>query len=335
MLVFSACSWDGEYFSRDEPGRVVRSARRSRLWTVAADGTGLTALTTEDIVAEHPQATGDGRWIYFQTDQAGRWRIHRVRPDGSEMMPVVPADPGLSAFGARLSAKGRHFVWTAHDGETVMAFLSRADGGESTRIAPEVGYIYMASPDANGRQVVFSGPAHGYRLGLAAAPGWERRALAPDLPDAYVPQFMPDGRRILFTCRDGGLYLVNTDGTGLVRLTDRVQVEFFLSEQDQHGSTDVPAIAPDGARVALVRSRPDGPPQVAVVTVATGRVEELAELPGVCGRVKWSPDGAWLGCVCRLGRQVQLWILPAAGGTPWLVAPEMGAVVAFDWIPAA
>ena len=332
-LVYAVRTWDGEYFSRDVPGGVVATLARSRLWRVALDGGDCTALTGPEENAEHPQVTRDGRWVYFQAQVQGLWRVRRMRSNGAEMASVAPVDPTCSAYGAALSADGSQVVWTQHDGRTGATFLAQADGTGARRIAPEFGYIYMAAVDASARRVVFSGPARDYRLSLAAAPDWEPRVLTPDLPDAFVPQFTPDGGAVVFIDRRGGLYVMTLAGAERRQLADRVQVEFFLSPQDEHGSTDVPSISPDGCKVAFVQTGSNSPPQIAVVEIATGHVEVMTRPAGVCGRVRWSPDGKHLGFVSFVGPRPQLFVMAAAGGAPRQITQEIGAVCAFDWIP--
>src|SRR5262249_31926943 len=86
--------------------------------------------------------------------------------------------------------------------------------------------------------------ACGYRLLLASWSGGMAMELTPQHPECFVPQFTPDGKTIVFVRRDGDVYSVNVDGSNLRRLTEGNRyVEFKLSAQDRHGSTDGPHVS--------------------------------------------------------------------------------------------
>jgi len=338
ILVYSLHAWDGEYFSRDVPGGVETSPVRSHLRIIQADGSGDRRLDLPGDRAEFPAGSPDGRWIYFQTAVDGRWRICRVRPDGRGLMTIAPP-PGreferASAYGAALSGDGRSLTYTMHDGTTGRVALAQADGGGARVLAPEYGHAYMASPDANASRVVFSGPAQGYRLALVDTAGGAPRVLTPEHPDCYAPQFTPDGRTIIFIRRDGGLYRIAPDGTGLARLADGVQVEFFLSRQDRHGSTDFPALAPDGARVAFVARDATGGATVCTIARDGSDRRRITPPADGCGRVHWSPDGRWLAYAAFAGLHLQLFIVPADGSlAPRQLTDGAAAVYALSWLP--
>jgi Tol biopolymer transport system component len=339
-LVYSTREWVGEYFSRDVPGGVEKTPVRSSLWRIGPDGTGRQHLKVAGDRAEHPLAGPDGRWIYWQSETEGHWRICRARGDGSDLGVVAPA-AGLdaqwvSAYGPAISADGAHLTYTVYNGTEGRVVLARADGSEARVLAPDFGYAYMAAPDANATQVVFSGPARDYRLAIVDGAGGAPRVLTPGHPDSYVPQFTPDGSAIIFIRRDGGLYRVAPDGSDLRRLTAGVQVEFFLSPQDAHGSTDFPAIAPDGRQVAFVARDASGVPNVFTIGPDGSDRRQVTLLPGACGRVRWSPDSRWLAFVSFAGPRPQLFIVPADGsdGSRQLTA-EPGAVHALSWLPSA
>jgi hypothetical protein len=101
----------------------------------------------------------------------------------------------------------------------------------------------MAALSPAGDRVVFSGPARGYRLQLAAIPDGRPVKLTPDHPECFVPQFTPGGKTVVFVRRDGDVYRVGADGTVFWRLTEGNRyVEFRLSAKDRRGSTDGPGV---------------------------------------------------------------------------------------------
>src|SRR5262249_14122083 len=140
-----------------------------------------------------------------------------------------------------------------HDGSTGRVVLADEDGGHPRLLFPDLGYTYMGALSPNGDRVVVSGPARGYRLLIADLPDGQPRPLAPDHPESFTPQFTPDGKTIVFVRRDGDVYRVDADGKNLRRLTKGNRyVEFRLSANDSHGSTDGPQISPDGKHIAYL-----------------------------------------------------------------------------------
>lgn len=341
VLFYSVREWEGEYVSRDKPGGGVETTVvRSGLWRIGADGTERRRVPTPGTRAEHPQASPAGRWIYWQTETAGRWRICRARPDGAELSVIAPG-PGwatawTNAYGLQFSRDGSHLTCAVSGGHTSRVVLVQADGTGARMIAPQFGHAYMAAPDARAERVVFARPAQGYRLAIADVASGVTRVLTPEHTDCYAPQFTPDGESVIFIRRDGGLYRIASDGAGLRRLADGVQVEFFLSAADKHGSTDFPAIAPDGRSVAFSRKDAAGGVQIAVAEFGDVAVRQVTRLASVCARPAWSPDGRWLAFVSMVEARLQLFVAPADGTeAPRQLTQEKGAVYALSWAPAA
>src|SRR6266545_3976828 len=207
-------------------------------------------------------------------------------------------------------------VFTVHDGSSGRVVIADADGSSPVFVAPKLGYIYMAKLSPANDRVVFSGPARGYRLLIAALPDGKPVELTPDHPECFVPQFTPDGKTIVFFRRDGDVYRVDADGKNFKRLTEgNKYVEFRLSPKDSHGSTDGPDVSPDGKRVAFIALK-DGVPRVFVVNIDGTNKRQVTARKTPCGRVKWSPDGKQLSFVSFEGKYPQLFVVSAEGGDP-------------------
>jgi Tol biopolymer transport system component len=336
-LVFSVRQWEGEYATSDEPGGVRTTPVTSAIYGVRADGSGRHKIASLGAVTDHPTFSPDGQWLYFQSNASGRYDIYRCRPDGADVTSVVDreslAPEWNDAYGYALSADGSRMVYTVHNGTLGKVVVASADGSSPRLVAPELGYIYMAALDATGSSVVFSGPARGYRLLRVDLPDGKPLLLTPDHPESFAPQFTPDGQTIVFVRRDGDVYSVGRDGDGLRRLTEGNRyVEFRLSEQDEHGSTDGPCLSPDGRRIAYVALR-DGVPNVCAMGLDGSDQRQLTSRPTPCGRVRWSPDGDWIAFVSFEGKYPQLFVVPASGGEPRQITDVDGAVYLLSWRP--
>jgi Tol biopolymer transport system component len=232
-----------------------------------------------------------------------------------------------------LSKDGAKLLYTAHNRSIGQVVLANADGSEPRFVAPGFGYTYMAALSPANDRVVFSGPARGYRLLLAALPDGKPVELTPLHPESFVPQFTPDGKTIVFIRRDGDVYRVDCDGKNLRRLTEGNRyVEFKLSPKDQHGSTDSPNISPDGKQIAYIAVK-DGVPNVCTMNIDGTEKQQITHRKAACGRVRWSPTGAHLAFVSFEGRYPQLFVIPAAGGEPRQLTRLDGAVYHVNWIP--
>jgi len=336
-LVFSLRTWEGKYTSRDVPGGVETTPSQSTIWAVCADGSGLRRIVQLGPVADAPAFSPDGQWLYFQSNDTGHWRMYRCRPDGAEVTCVAAGErvgeQWLDAYGFRGSRDGSRMVFTVHDGSTGHVVISNADGSDARLVAPDLGYTYMADLSPAGDRVVFSGPAREYRLLLAELPDGPVRELTPDHPESFVPRFTPDGQTIVFVRRDGDVYRVEADGSDLRRLTTgNDYVEFRLSPQDQHGSTDGPDVSPDGRQIAYLARR-DGVPNVWVMDLDGGNQRQVTFRTTPCGRVRWSPDGRALAFVSFEGQYPQLFVVPAEGGEPRRLTDVPGAVYFPNWRP--
>lgn len=336
-LVFSLKTWDGDYFTSDTPGDPPNTVPLGSIYTIREDGADLTLVEKPGKRVDYPFYSPDGRWIYFQSHTAETMRIYRRAVTGGE--PEVVADgarlgsPWTTAYGYSLSRDGERLVYSVSDGQTARIALARADGSEPRLVAPELGYLYMTALSPANDAIVTSGPASGYRLKRIRLADNSALDLTPDHPDSYAPQFLPDGKSLIFLRRDGDIYRVDAEGGNLRRLTTgNGYVEFRLSKRDAHGSTDGPHVSPDGRRVAYIALR-EGVPNVCVMNVDGTGQTQLTSRKVPCGRVRWSPDGKDLAFVSFEGKYPQLFIVPAAGGEPRQVTHLDGAVYFVQWKP--
>jgi Tol biopolymer transport system component len=344
-LVFSVKTWEGEYFSADIPGGVDSTPTLGSIYTINADGTGLKKIVSPGKGTDYPVASPDGHWIYFQSKLAGATQVYRCKSDGSGVTSLTPPDQLTKqlkgseefqvkdSYGGVLSADGSKMVFTVHDGKSGRVVVADADGSSPRLVAPSLGYIYMARLSPRSDRVVFSGPAKGYRLQIAALPDGKPTELTPDHPECFVPQFTPDGKTIIFTRRDGDVYRVDSDGKNFKRLTEgNKYVEFRLSPKDKHGSTDGPDISPDGKRIAFIAVK-DGVPNVYAMDLDGGNRKQLTTRKTPCGRVRWSPDGKQLAFVSFEDKYPQLFVVPAEGGEARQLTKLDGAVYFVNWRP--
>jgi Tol biopolymer transport system component len=334
-LAFSVKTWNGDYTSKDVPGGVETTPVEGAIYTIRADGSGLTKIVARGKNTDNPAYSPDGRWIYFQSNASGRSHIYRCTPDGKNFTVLTDTtaldQSWKSAYGYALSRDGRKMVYTVHDGQTGRVVLADADGGNPQLLFSKFGYAYMAALSPAGDRVVASRPARGYRLLIADLPDGEPRELTPEHPESFVPQFTPDGKTIVFLRRDGDIYRVDADGKNLKRLTTGNRyVEFRLSDKDAHGSTDGPQISKDGRHIAYI-ARKDSVANVWVMMLDGSDQRQLTTRQSPCGRVRWCPDGKHLAFVSFEGKYPQLFIVSVSGDEPRQLSHVDGGVNSIDW----
>lgn len=335
VIVFSARHWEGEYWSRDIPGGVEIVPTTSAIYRVPADGSEAPQRIVDVAgTADNPQLSPEGQWLYFQARTAGRWNIYRCRPDGTDITNLTAGQPEGGSFGGQLSADGTRLVYTYNDGQIGRVGVMNADGTDARLVAPDIGYHYMGNLSPDNERVVFSHTAQGYTLALVELATGELRHLAPDHPDSYFAQFTPDGQTLVFFRRDGDVWRIGVDGQGLARLTEgNGYVEFRLSPQDTHGSSDPPMISPDGTRIAYCAVR-EGLAQVHTMNLDGTDQLQITHRAAPCGRVRWSPDGRHLAFVSWEGAYPQLFVVAAEGGEPVKLTDLPAAVYFPFWSDA-
>src|SRR5207253_4348389 len=159
----------------------------NEIYTMNADGTGVTRLTIDTVVSHNdlnPAWSPDGTKIAFSTNRDGNYEIYTMNADGSGPTRLTSN-----------AADDASPTWS-HDG-TKIAFVRYLGGGNYE--------IYVLDADL-WHECTGTGPTN---LSQSASADLE-------------PAWSPDGTKIVFASnRDGNyeLYTINPDGTGVTRLT--------------------------------------------------------------------------------------------------------------------
>jgi Tol biopolymer transport system component len=246
--------------------------------------------------------------------------LHLMRPDGSDMRLLLPADhpeldgggesPAWAPDGRRLAFSasavgGSSDIWVVDADGTGLGNLTQDLTLADDAFSPDE-FAPAWSPD--GRQIAFSGGCvRGLCIVVMDEDGGGVRRLTLG-PDDGAPSWSPDGKRIAFT-RAGDIHVVDADGSEARRLT--------RTDRDCPAKNSFPAWSPDGTRIAYVHGVPtadhetacggitdwdgdwvyEGELRVMTADGAPGRrIFPAAPLfptrkPSVAGRATWSPDG--------------------------------------------
>lgn len=171
------------------------------------------------------QVSPSGTHVAFHSNVGGVWTIGVARIDGSELTNLVPgAFPSWSSDGTRLV-----FHQAGNDGWQV--YITDVEGGELTQLTDGDAINVGATWSPDGKSIAF-----------LSNRGWQR-----------FPEATESVRNV---------YVIHTDGTGLLALTDGARQAdeptwasdgriYFAS--DDAGSWDIWRVDPDDTAIAAAR----------------------------------------------------------------------------------
>ena len=166
---------------------------------------------------------------------------------------------------------------------------STETASQRTTAATIVGAQRTGDGDDGGKIVFVRDSATLAEIDVIHADGPNERRLTNNNDSDTHPAWSPDGERIVFVSeRDAmtgssrsnarEIYVMNADGTGVVRLTRNSAADFH------------PQWSPDGTRIVFWSDR-DGNPEIYVMNADGSKQERLTSHPAVDRTGGWSPDG--------------------------------------------
>jgi Tol biopolymer transport system component len=227
--------------ARSGGGNVARQLAVSRggdIWVVGADGDGGRLLIRD---AYSPAWSPDGTRLAFVSSRSGDEEIYVARANGAGITRLtVLTGPDLSPA---WSSDGKQLAWS-RQGEI---WTMRAFGPDKRRVVGKAqAWHEHYSPSWHGARIVYSSNrVSNFNTELFAVPA-KRLTFTKGgdgvLGDDSMPDFSPDGRRIVFTSnrdQQGEIYVMNADGSGPKRLTRRA------------GDDWLPRFSPDGTKIVF------------------------------------------------------------------------------------
>ena len=312
--------------------------RRTDLWLVNSDGSGLRRLTSHEAGDSDPRWSADGRSVWFLSGRSGSSQVWRIPVGGGEAEQVtrLPLDVGafqVAPDDAKLVLTMEVFPGTdpAETQKRLEALEEQTKQGPSGRIYEKLFVRHWDTWCDGRRSHLFVVPvAGGEPVDLMRA----MDADCPSKPFGGAEEFAigPDGKSVVFSARDAGreeawstnfdLFAVPLDGSAAPRA---------LTAANPAWDTQ-PAFSPDGRTLAylamkvpnfeadrfriVLMSWPDGPARV--LTEAWDRSPST---------IVWAPDGKTLYAVAEDLGQTALFAVDAASGAARVVVGQ-GTVAA-------
>ncbi len=269
----------------------------SSIFTIRAGGTHEQRVAATSALDIHSTWNATGTWVAFSEVGGGSW-ICSMLPDGSQRQ--------------RLTANG-HFSLVpsiSPDGARI-AYTSDEDGNYE---------VYtMAADGSDVQQLTFTAP-----------------------PATHVgPKYSPDGTKLLFAFRaqetdpDQDLYLMNTDGSSVERIT------WGLNNAESR------AWSPDGARIVF-NNVVDSVGQLFLVNRDGTGLTQLTFNPGTYPALvlggffppmrgditpAWSPDGQWIAYASDVTGNFDIHMVRPDGGGHRQVTNSPSHELSVGWRP--
>jgi Tol biopolymer transport system component len=215
-------------------------ARAGHVWTVGADGKGARILLRR---AHSPAWSPDGTRLAFVSSRSGDEEVYVARADGTSVrrltrLPGPDLSPAWSPDGRKLVWSSRGEIWT----------MGASGAGKRRLVRRAQSWHQHHTPAWHGTRIVYaSNRVSDFNTELFAVPARRLTFTGGSdgvLGDDSMPDFTPDGRRIVFTSnrdRQGEIYVMSANGSGQRRLTRRP------------GDDWAPDVSPDGAKIAFTQ----------------------------------------------------------------------------------
>jgi Tol biopolymer transport system component len=219
--------------SVDGKGRIAFASDRSGnydIWTMNADGGGLTRLTSDPADDLRPAWSPNHHKIVFSSNRSGNTDVWTMNADGSGQTQLTtdPASDGRPAW----SPNGKKILFRSNRaGGVYEIFEMNADGSNQTQLTFLPGLSEQAHYSPNGKLILFTHSADDGTNGpialwtMQARDGTHLTQITPDSLQAGSGVWSPNGHEITFqnnsclTCANSDVYTIDANGKHLQQLT--------------------------------------------------------------------------------------------------------------------
>ena len=264
----------------------------ANIYIMKADGTDCKRLTDDATAIYFLTWSPDGNKIAYRSSwsdfndqsKSGYFVMNR---DGSDRLHLSNAKDNYGMLS--WSPDGKKFIFTARsDNSREDLFTLNRDNTNLVQLTDtprKNEYFPIWSP--TGRKIAFYCDGVIYVKNIdgsdpIALTSEEKISIASNPPESLLMTWSPDGKKISFVAYTRGTFVIDADGTNLVRITDK--------------STLTPCWSPDGKKLTIVMGS-DGfgltdAADIYSVNVDGTDLRNLTQMRAKYDRPAWSPDGS-------------------------------------------
>ena len=201
---------------------VKTGEKKSDIYAAALDGSKPAALT-QGGYNHTPAWSPDGKRIAFISDRDGAGpQVYVMNADGSNQTRLTKDD--TRDYNPAWSPDGKRITYYAERGDQKdQVWVINADGTGAKLLTAGVGHNIFPAFSSDGARVVFTSKREGdgwFHIYSVKTDGTDLKRLYEQ--EAFFARPSPDGKRIAFIggrFPENAIYIMNTDGTSLTKLT--------------------------------------------------------------------------------------------------------------------
>jgi Tol biopolymer transport system component len=204
--------------------------------------TNLTNNPAQDRLQDIHEGTGK---ILFTSNRDGNEELFTMGIDGSNVTQITSLDYSTISD-AQFSKDGTKIVYLGRSGDWYMR-VCNADGSNNLAISGNDGSYSKVKISPDGTKVAYefyNTTTNDFSIGIRNINGTNSRILIDDAFEDLLPNWSPDGSKIVFARQDisnnRNIMMANADGTGLTTLTNDTLFN------------DLPVFSLDGSKIIFV-----------------------------------------------------------------------------------
>ena len=284
----------GNNASSNTYGVRISSGGNNQVWSMDADGSGQTRLSSEASLESYPQWSPDGSKIaYTHTSPCDMLdsEIWVMNPDGTGKTQISTGSAGYFLGG--WSPDGSQIAFRSLGIGKFGIWVMDSDGTNEKPLTPDQVGDWNPAWSPDGTKIAFSRTSLGTSQGTWTQDIWimnpdgtNQTQLTTNIPYASSPSWSPDGSKIAFDSSNyesgtTSIWIMNKDGTNPTKL--------FSSQSREN----CPQWSPDGTKIAYGARDSSQQWDIWVMNADGTNRTRLTEFSGAM-RCSWSPDGSKL-----------------------------------------